>query len=287
LLLKKEPVVNCDHGTAAYKEDAHLLKYPFFGVIDGFSESHSSKMPQIFFNGLTGGEIIREIAEKIISSVIPDYDLDKVILAINFCVYKKLKEKGLNITNTGQLPGACFIFAKIEEEKKLVKLIWGGDCLGFWLFKSGETGYTRDIAYAHVEKNLTTIRKLREKGLSIPEMWDIFAPVLAMRRERDINKKALQGFASLNGQPQVAHFWKTVNLPLEKLDTLILSSDGYFQDKEASPKRIPNLAKRMVGEYHTLGFKAMLEKKRMKEETESGETSYIKHDEATAIALEF
>jgi hypothetical protein len=286
MILKKEPIRVCDHGTATQKEDALMENYPFYVVIDAFSEPYSPKMPQILFNGLTGGEIICRIVAQGFSLIRPEYILNPLIAGINISVSNQFRAKGMPVDDSGCIPGASFIFAKIEEEKKLIRLIQGGDCLGFWLLKSGGIGFTRDQAYGHVSKNLLTIRQLRKKGLSIGEMWNVFAPILAERRRRDINKKTKQGYASLNGQIEVGYSWQRIDLSTDELDTLILLSDGYFQNEEGSLKNIPALAERIIKEYQTLGLKEMLEKKRRKEARNS-DPSYITHDEATAIALEF
>ncbi len=162
-----------------------------------------------------------------------------------------------------------------------------------WLFGryiSGEIGFTINKAYAHVVLNLKTIDKIMERnGGNQEEMWIEFCPILIKRRQRDINNpESSFGYAALNGQPDITRCWQIRGIPMEGLKTLILFSDGFVPYYKTSNERIGQLATTLLSDYQDRGLtlEEMLEKKR-KEESQKGKVSYVKHDEATALVLEF
>ena len=78
-------------------------------------------------------------------------------------------------------------------------------------------------------------------------------------------------------------YWQKIELT-EKLKTLIIFSDGFVDYNETSPEKISGLAERIINDYETLpNLGIMLAEKRKKDHG----NSYIAHDEASAIALEF
>lgn len=117
MLLRKKPIRICDHGSASHREDTLIENYPFYAVIDAFSEPHSPKMPQSLFGKSTGGEIICETVNQGLSSANSEYNLDAVIIDISLSICDKFLKKEMPINDAGRIPGASFIFAKIEKEK--------------------------------------------------------------------------------------------------------------------------------------------------------------------------
>ena len=283
----------CDHGTAEHHEDGYIAQYPLYAVIDGLSEPHSYKNPLKLFNGLSGGEMIVEVVKKVFSSIYPQPSLEEYVLIINNMIQRVLETEGFSIKNAGLIPGASFVFAKIEDTA--VRILQGGDCLAVWRFASGEIGFIPNQAYRHVSQNLQTIHEIlaRNEG-NRKEMWVEFYPILSQRRQRDINNSTLEsGYAVLNGQPNVVKCWQKREIPIRGLNTLLLFSDGFVPYYETSDEKMEQLAERLLNEYKdseykdkVLTLKEMLERKR-REKSRKGKPSYIKHDEATALVLEF
>lgn len=277
----------CDHGTAGHKEDGLICNRPFYVVIDGFSEPHSPQKPPVSFDGMTGGEMIVGVAEETLSDINPVSSLEECISQINGKIHDNLIRYGLPQENAGRIPGAAFIFLKIEKEA--VRLVQGGDCLAVWLFKSGEIGYTINQAFGHVAGNLRIIREILERnGGNREEMWIENLPVLSERRQRDINNPlSKDGYAALNGQSAIQKCWQFLSVPVKDLKIMLIFSDGFISYSKTSNERIAGLAAKLMEDYQGgLTLEEMLKAKR-KEEMGDAKTSYITHDEATALALEF
>jgi len=96
------------------------------------------------------------------------------------------------------------------------------------------------------------------------------------------------GYAALNGQASVKECWQSLVISVKDLEALIAFSDGFVSYHETAEEKIGQLSERLLSEYldKELSLKEMLEKKRKKEIKDS-KVSYITHDEATALALEF
>lgn len=277
-----------DQGTAEHREDGFIVNPPFFGVIDGFSAPHSPQNPLILFDGESGGEIIRRIALESFYSANGDWSLENVVMVTNKLIRKFQADHGIPEDRADLLAAASFVFLKIEKDK--IKILQGGDCLVAWHLTSGEVGTIRNQAYGHVARNLKIIAKLMKKhqGDRV-KMWNEFFTTLSGFRLQDINNpKSKTSYAALNGQQRLPNCWQKIEMPLEKLRSLLLFSYGFVPYRETKPEdKLQNiLAGTLCIEYHAGGLKRILSRKR-KSDAKKAVSSHITYDEATAIALSF
>lgn len=276
-----------DQGAADYREDICIARYPFYGIVDGFSEPHSHLKPALLFNGMSGGEMIAEISWNVFNDVSPHLSPKEIVPLINILIEKILnKQQGITVSNAGAIPGASFILAKISEKK--VELVQAGDCLAVWQLGSGEIGFTKNQAYAHVNRNLRIINKILDRnGNNWDEMWVEFSPILSQRRQKDINNpKSANGYAVLNGQPDMTKCWQAQEIPVQTLRRMILFSDGFIHYHDTSDEKIAGLAESLLFYSQKLELAEMLAIKRIKE-AKDAKTSFIAYDEASVILLEF
>lgn len=282
--LRKRPEVLCDHGSSDKKEDGYFARLPYFAVIDGYSEPHSYKKSLKLVQGRTGGEIIPATVNDILGRKLPHPDLVWHIILINEMLKSIFVEQGFPVDDAGRLPGASFVFAEMKEER--VRIVQGGDSLAVWLDKSGRINFTPNQAYFHVCRNLQTITEIMARnGNNAKEMWVEFAPQLEQRRRQDINSPL--GYASLNGQPGLFTPLRLFDATLKDLQFLLMFSDGFIPYGRTSSENMPELARELLQKCRqgTTLEEMLAEKRKVAEINEK--SSYIKHDEATAILLEF
>ena len=285
--LKRELQILSDPGDAReHPEDGYAKNHPFYAVIDALSEPHSPQKPLRLVGGLTGGELVKNEIIKAVEEASPEMDLEEVILAANHHVRKKLSNLEYPIDDAGRLPGASCIFAKLNEGKDYIDLIWLGDCFSVCSL-GGRRGFTKNKAYSHTSKCHLDIERLLKKRLSIGEMWNIYAPVLEKRRRRDINQNSRNGYPLLNGQPQVDYLWQFHRIFGEKLELLTLSSDGLVLPEDLSAKNMPETARAIINSLKSgMTLEGIMNAKR-KIKKERKKSSHIRFDEATSLLLEF
>jgi len=271
-------------GTAEHREDGFIVNPPFFGVVDGFSAPYHSKMEKILFDGMSGGEMIRRVILETFYAVPPDLSLEAAILYANLKISEIQTTHGIPIDQAGLLAGASFVLAKVKE--KTIEITQGGDCFTIWDYGSGKFGATKNQAYQHVSKNLEIIAELMEKHHgNRKEMWVEFCPILSKFRQRDINNPEIKtSYAVINGQSSLRRCWQEIEIPVNGLKLMIFVTDGFFWYPESVGEIV--LAKKMLSIYKELGLDGILTEKR-EGEKRTAETSYIDHDEATGLALEF
>ncbi len=263
--------------------DDFITNRPFFGVMDGFNPPHHYKMEKPIFYGMDGEEMVRKAALSTFYSAQPDQSLEDIILKANQKINQIQTACGIPVDQAGLRAGASFAFAKVNAGT--IEIVQGGDCFAVVSYISGKIGVTKNRAYQHVSENLLIIDKLLEKhGGDSREMWVEFCPVLSERRQRDINQE--KGYASLNGQPTLEKCWQKISLPTDGLQFLLLFSDGFVLYPETANGLHLKMAEKMVESYRKSGIGGFLEKK-IRESEKNPKTSYVRRDEAAAVAATF
>jgi len=273
-----------DSGTAKDSEDGLVIAPPFFGVIDGLSAPYSPEVEKFLFDGMSGGQMVQSTALQTFYGATPNSSLKEVILRANQIVGQTQTLQGIPPDQAGRLAGASFVFLKVESDS--IQIFQAGDSLAVWSYSSGEVGATENQAYGHVSKNLATIAELMERHCdNRGKMWVEFCPILSERRYRDFNKRTRTGFAVLNGQQTIERFWQEITLPTQRLERILLFTDGFIwkYEETANPMKI---AERMIHGYQGLSLSAILNAKRAKE-VERIRGSYVDEEEATALNLHF
>lgn len=269
-----------DQGTAQDLEDGFVINPPFFGVIDGTSEPKHFIGKGISFDGLSGGEKVRQIILETFYAAKNNESLEKVILRTNEKLKNLWRKQRIPLNRSDLIAGAVFAFAKVNSKK--VEIIQGGDCFALWVNKSNKIGVTKNQVYFDTFWAQKTIAELMKKHRGDrKKMWLDFYKPLCRLRLRDDNKKTKTGFAILNGQSSLKKCWQKIKIPIKGLKFLLLFSDGFVPFKKEK-----ELAKETVKFYQKGGLNYILKKKR-EHEKKTEKKSYRVFDEATAIALDF
>ncbi len=266
-------------GTSKRKEDGLIDNWPFFGVVDGVTATHSPSKPPTLFDGMSGAEMVRKIILKTFYDAKSSSPLEKVILQANQRIKQFQTAQGIPLERSDLLAGAVFVFVKIGGA---IEIIQGGDCFCIWASDS-KIGVTKDQTQLGYHHQLIAGLMKKHKG-NREKMWNEFYPHLCALRQRDYNQPIKTGFAVLNGQPWVSKCWQEIEIPLQNLELLLFFSDGFVPVEERGDEE--ELAKKVVALYFKEGLNGILKRTRIIEEQRKGR-SHTDHEEATAIAINF
>ncbi len=271
-----------DQGTACFPEDGMIFQPPcYFGAIDGVTGVYLPHEGPRLFAWRTGGQLASHVLSQSFSDANIGKSLKDILRKANTVIREISKTYGLTLQKSGLLPSAAFVTARINTH---IHILQGGDSLAVWQMKDGTIGGTPNLAFTYEEELLRIIAELMEKHKgNRQKMWEEFRPILIEKRRAEINTE-LGGFALLNGQPELEHFWQKFTLPREETALLILFSDGFVpfewtKDEKAMAKMVINL-------YRTGGLHQVLAATRKIAE-EKKSSSHEDYAEATAIAIEF
>jgi hypothetical protein len=222
-------------GSATDQEDGMINSFPIFGVIDAFSAPYDPEQGgPIRFDGLSGGEKIRQIILKTFYSADQKDGLERIILRANKNIAEFWTKQKIPLNRSDLLAGASFVFAKIMPDKKSIKIIQGGDCIAGWIHGFTNFNFTPNQAYDHDSETIRVMAEIMEKNKgSRKGLWRDHCPQLCRLRLRDQNQPHIKtGLAVLNGQPGVKYCWQKIEIPTKNLDALLLFSDGFAPDIE-------------------------------------------------------
>lgn len=257
------------------REDGVVDSIPFVGVVDAYSAPHSKKVPLIFFDELTGGQMVRSIILDAFASAPANLPLERGAMLANkeICRRQVVSMPAL-LKEPGRWAGASFALAKIKEDEDVVEILQGGDCYALWLGSAG-AGITPNMFYPYEKELRTKIAKLMAKhNKNREEMWVEFCPYLVQKRAENANKK----YAVLNGQPEVEKLWQKTEIPLAGLKFLLFFSDGLVHFSWAGD--LLGLANMVSTNFNEgRGFRDIINLTREAEEDHS--------NEATGLAVQF
>ena len=292
-----------DQGTALYREDGlFVVGCRLFGVLDGTSAPYAPKYPPKMFNGMSGGEMVSRLCERL-CYVQPDINLEQLIQFLNESVGKEQEIAGILHNDAGELAGSTFAFARVN--KKTIEICQAGDCFALWVTRDGKTYITQNQVRAHdtdmnaeldrlqmevaAERNIKLSVKLTEEELKPirGEVWNRFCPTLKEARRQDVNNPTSpRAYGRLDGNPRLMKLMTFYKFPRQDLRILILFSDGMLPWS-----RMKNMTDEQVGNemhkiYKKSGLRGILAKARH-EERKLRAKRYLSYAEATAIALNF
>lgn len=282
-----------DSGTVKIPEDRFFFRplsteVAFAGAIDGVSGLYiPSEGPKLFFGRLSGGQMVADTVVQTFFTAAKIESLEEIILRANIMVREIQLAGGVPLERSDLLAGAAFVVAKIEEE--IIEILQAGDCFACWELCDGSIGTTQNQVYQHDMQNLKTIEKLMKKykGDRI-RMWKEFSPVLVKRRCAHVNKRVRMGYGLFNGQQELEDCWQKITLPRDRVDILILASDGLIHYPKSGPtlNDMLALAQEVLEGFQKGSLETVLTETRRAEEKEK-EKSHIDHAEASALAIEF
>lgn len=271
-----------DQGSAPIPEDGIIFQPPhYFGTVDGVSGIYLPHEGPKLFNGKTGGQFASCAISCAFGTALAGESLEDILLRANNMIQEVSEARGLSLSEPELLPSASFAVASIDTQE--ITILQGGDCLTIWQMRDRAIGGTPNQAFTFVRGLLGTITELmeRHKG-DRQKMWEEFRPILTEKRRANFNT-AQGGFAILNGQPEVEHFWQKFTLQREKTALLILFSDG-FVPFEWTRDEI-TMGEKVVRLYRKGGLHSVLKVTRAVQEQEKS-SSHEDYAEATAIVIE-
>lgn len=274
-------------GTAKDREDGFCVNPPVVGVVDGLSAPYHYKMERPLFDGMSGGEMVREEILEVLYSTDKDEPLEEVLLRANERVGFIQSNHGISLARADLLAGASIAVAKLSPEE--IDILQAGDCFAIWITNEGKIGVTKNQAHLHEVETWETWRKIQqemgERGRDRREVWVEFHEPLSRLRLRDINQPtALTGYGLLNGQAAFRECWQKVTIPWKGLKLLMLFTDGLLP-LWLNPGKEGAMARQIVTLYQKKGLKGILEKTRISEKKEK--ERHMEHGEATGIVIEF
>jgi serine/threonine protein phosphatase PrpC len=249
-------------------------------VTDGVSGLHDPDEGPRLFSGRTGGQLVCEAVRNAVSAIGIGDTIESLISMANLRIREFVTHYQLPIQSSDLLPGAAFVFVKIDGQK--IRIIQGADCFAVWQKNNGNIGVTRNQVFLHDLRVKQMIADLmREHGGDRQKVWQGLTPTLAEFRLKHVNKRG--GYALLNGQEAVYNYYRRITLLRDDIQLLILGSDGIVPFSDTKDKRL--LGRRVIKQFYKGGLAAILNRTRDIEEKEQN-TSHIHHAEATAIAIE-
>ena len=266
-----------------HMEDGHFIKLPFFGVIDGYSAPYNScdeEKTLVLFDGLSGGEMVRDTISTAFFSACSDLPLECVATDANKEIARTQALKGVSLSDAGCLAGASAVLGKICQDK--ITLIQVGDCYAIWLYESGEIGITENKVFQFdlkARKNFSRLLKIHNSDRL--KTWRDHCSFLADLRKNHANID----YPILNGQMLFEEHWQKTEIPLKGLKLLILLTDGFINIERMADKR--RLAKDILKLFQSeQSLNGILGAARAAE-IMAGQDTHEKHTEATGMAISF
>ncbi len=261
-----------------FSEDVLSVQYRNGGVLDAVagdavSGFHSPRVPNRMFSAedgeVTGGQAVGRILQQTLMSPPACFSMAEILLTANTRMAEFATIHDISLDRPDDLPAIDVAAARITSGA--VEVIQLGDCFAVWQLRSGEINTTKNQA-AEFERRLRPYRSMYSGG----KFWVRAEQVFRQCRIDLTNKPSSQGgYATLNGQPEVAQCWYRTMLAYKDVVLLLLFTDGLVL-----PEHLFNseaLGQHMVFTYKQGGWNAIL--------ASIGGPDNI--NEGTGIALEF
>ena len=303
-----------DQGSSAFREDGLVNAEPFFGVLDGVSAPYNKWNPAYKYGTLTGGELTARLVEEtfVVSPnhrnlILPNGDGEanvsvmEALMVASAHLGKIHRQHGFDLGKANTLPGATFAIAKVDND--VIEVVQGGDCFAIWVDKSGRFGNTKNQVRLHDHEMNDTIVRLQleiaaERGVDFisagevvqgeitDEMWRRFFDILNEARRQDVNNpESHRGYSLINGQLGVKNSWSVHMLPRNEIALVLLISDGMAPWGMMKDSTDELVSQAVLEAYKKGGLVEILRAARhVEDETK---IKYTKHQEATALAIEF
>lgn len=274
-----------DFGTAKFPEDGFIVRPPFFGVVDAVSTPYAmDSSPPKFYDGLTDGQVVRNIIVETFSGVSANLSLAEALTKANRRIAEFQQFPGT--IDYPRLAGVSFVFAKIGKNE--IEIIQGGDCFALWdSTEKRDSGITKNQAYQVERARIAIFSELMRKNKGDrKKAWKDYQPIFLKAKIEETNVN----YAELNGQEKVSRQWQRVLIPSDfETELLLLFSDGFVpfentKDSWVLGKLVLSLYR--IGQPVFPGLKSILNYTRAKEAERVFE-SHIVQAEATALAIRF
>ena len=278
-----------DQGSAPYAEDGLFVdtQYRLFAVMDGRSPPYlPGKGPRMFWKGhLTGGQLAIQFLKRALADIPPpglgalSYTAERA----NSRLREYLLREDLRLDVPANLPSAAFAAVCIDGD--MTTVVQCADCFALVFGEENRLlAATPNQVYLH-EQPLRAISEslIAQLGKVNDEFWRHFNEAIAEREKLHVNSNVRGGYGVLNGQLEAGRMFYQGTVPTKTVRTVILFSDGLVPFPLTH--NTVNLAREVMRAYSRGGLEQLLDEQR-RYERGNASTSYTKHAEATAIAIE-
>ncbi|XID92764.1 PP2C family serine/threonine-protein phosphatase [Paenibacillaceae bacterium WGS1546] len=218
-------------GSSPWNEDA-LIEHPslgLYGVVDG-----ATSLTKFAGNrGETGGYLASQVIAGHLHGLAADSAAEltpaEALLQANRALREAMIAHGIQVDRKEELWGACAVLIRIKEDR--VEYAQAGDCMLTAIYEDGSIrSVTRD-QLAHLDNET---KRLWAEGVARglrtnEELWTYVKPQIVGGR---LSANTAQGYASLNGDPELARFLEAGTMNRIKLKALLLTSDGLYMPRE-------------------------------------------------------
>lgn len=261
-----------DKGSRKLNEDDLLIQNNLFAVFDGAG----SLVDFLNEKGETGGRIAARIAKTVFSN--NTKPLKQLAIEANDRILRCMEEEDIDVNRKECLWSTAAAVVKLEGNR--AEYFNVGDCVIIKIMK--DSSYRLITPYFnHDLKVMLMWRKLADK--KIENIYDELKD-LTIEARREMNKT----YACLNGSQGAVKFFKTGNIRLRNIRSLILFTDGLFIPKR-NPEEPENWSL-FVKLYQESGLDGILQHVRSLEKTDPNcwkYPRYKQHDDAAAIGIDF
>lgn len=219
-------------GSSPCNEDA-LVEQPslnMYGVIDGAT----SLVPFEGKNGETGGYFASRLTADFLHGMpsIKDQDWSPAdaLLQANNKLREEMMGHGIQADRKEELWGACAVLIRIKED--YIEYAQAGDCMLTAVYADGSIRTVTHDQLAHVDNKT---RLLWAEGIADglrtnAELWAYVKPQIISGRHA---ANTAQGYAVLNGDPELSRYLESGRINRIQLKALLLMSDGLYTPKPA------------------------------------------------------
>ncbi|WP_424768722.1 PP2C family serine/threonine-protein phosphatase [Paenibacillus sp. sgz302251] len=220
-------------GSSLWNEDA-LVEQPshaLYGVIDGAT----SLVPFTGEGGATGGHyaarIIADSLYGISSSGGEHWTPAEALLQANRKLREEMAKYGIQVDRKEEVWGACAVLIRIGED--FIEYAQAGDCMLAAVYEDGSIRTVTHDQLAHIDNRTKALwAEGIESGLrTSEELWAYVKPQIISGR---YSANTAQGYAVLNGDPELSRYIEYGRMNRIQLKALLLMSDGLYSPTAAS-----------------------------------------------------
>ena len=268
----------CRKGAKPVNEDDYLAHQNIFAVFDGATGLTKCKDK----TGKTGGQIAVEIAKQAFARYSNQGLLKACKTANQYIRQAQIKAK-INTNQREALWNTDAAVIKINKDS--VDYLNIGHSLILIQYKNKKIRIIRQTKYPD-KKALIKWQEGVKKGIKThDELYEYVRPLLIRDRKKVGQKKK---DAALNGDKSVERFAQTGSIPINKLETIILMTDGFIPPKKDPTKDDDFQA--LLRLYKKSGLKGIVKQNKTNQEKDSECIKYprfSKRDDTAAIAIRF
>ena len=224
-------------GSGEWNEDALVMceAAGIFGVLDGAT----SVVPYRGPNGETGGYLAARIVKEELESIDPaDWSSlhvrDAVLLA-NRKLREAMLQSGIDVNDKAQLWTAEIALVKSGENR--VEYAQTGDCMIFAIYADGSVRVLTRDQLAHID--MQTMKRWSDcvrRGMTSRQ--EIRRQVEPFIRANKLKMNTPEGYAAVNGQPELEQFIEYGAINRIRLKSIIIITDGLFPHSETETERL-------------------------------------------------